>query len=173
MKRGIWALVIGAPLVLLLASGFGRDPNAIASPLLNKPAPVFSLWSLDGRPVSLAALRGRPVVLNFWASWCVSCKDEHQALLRAWRAYRPRGVAFVGVDYEDRLTDARSFLAQHGAGWVNLRDPDQRTAIDYGVYGVPETFFIDARGVVRYKSTGPVTVDLLSREIPRLMSARA
>ena len=173
MKRGLWALVIAVPLVLLLASGFGRDPNAVASPLLNKPAPTFTLRSLDDRPVSLASLRGRPVVLNFWASWCVACKYEHDALLNAWQAYRSSGVAFVGVDYEDRLTDARAFLREQGGGWVNLQDPSQRTAIDYGVYGVPETFFIDARGVVRYKSTGPVTPELLAREIPRLLRSRA
>jgi cytochrome c biogenesis protein CcmG/thiol:disulfide interchange protein DsbE len=172
-KRSVWALVIAIPVILLLASGFGRDPNAIASPLLNKPAPRFTLRTLDNRPVSMANLRGRPVVLNFWASWCVSCQQEHRNLMAAWRAFRQSGVVFVGIDYEDRASDARDFLHRYGGGWPVLQDPGQQTAINYGVYGVPETFFIDRSGIVRYKSTGPVTPALLARDIPKLVGPGA
>lgn len=169
MKRSIWVLVIAVPVLALLASGFGRDPNAIRSPMVGHAAPSFKLETFDGRAVSFAELKGNPVVLNFWASWCLSCKDEHKALLDAWRQYRARGVSFVGVDYHDRLGDARSFLQKHGGGWPELRDPAGETAIDYGVYGVPETYFIDRNGVVRYKSTGPVTPNVLTNEIGKML----
>jgi cytochrome c biogenesis protein CcmG/thiol:disulfide interchange protein DsbE len=169
MRRSLWALAIAAPVLVLLASGFGHDPNAIRSPIVGHAAPSFQLQSFDGRPVSFAALKGKPVILNFWASWCLSCKDEHQALLAAWRQYGSRGVSFVGVDYNDRIGDARSFLQKHGGGWPELRDPAGETAIDYGVYGVPETYFIDRNGVVVYKSTGPVTPDVLTREIRKML----
>ena len=169
MKRAIWAVVIGVPIVALLASGFSHDPNAVRSPIVNHRAPSFRLESFDGRAVSLAQLRGKPVVLNFWASWCLSCKDEHQALLQAWRAYRSQGVTFVGVDYQDHQSDAQSFLKHYGGGWPEMRDPGSRTAIDYGVYGVPETYFIDRHGVVRYKSTGPVTASVLREQIGNIL----
>lgn len=169
MKRALWALVVAVPLVALLASGFGRDPNAIASPLLNKPAPTFSLRTLDGRHLSLAALRGRPVVLNFWASWCPPCKDEQPNLVQAWNQYGSRGVQFVGVEFKDTAPDARAFLRQYGGSWPTLQDPGQQIAIDYGVAGPPETFFIDRKGIVRYKAIGPLSLDLLSRQIERLL----
>lgn len=168
MKRSLWALVVAVPLVVLLASGIGRDPNAIHSPLVGRPAPSFRLQTFDGRSVTLADLRGKPVVLNFWASWCVSCTDEHAALRTAWQQYGRDGVTFVGVDYQDHVSDAESFLRKHGGGWPQLRDPGGETAIDYGVYGVPETFFIDRNGRVRYKSTGPVTADVLTTEIRKI-----
>lgn len=172
MRRSAWALVVAVPVVLLLASGFRRDPTAIVSPLVNHSAPSFTLHSLDGREVSLASLRGRPVVVNFWASWCLSCKDEHRYLGEAVRAYGPRGVAFVGVIYQDSPAAAHAFLRQHGGGWPALEDPGSRTAIDYGVTGVPETYFIDRRGIVRSMSRGPVTPDLLMRDINPLLGAQ-
>ncbi len=169
MKRALWAVVIAVPVVLLLASGFGRDPGAISSPLLKHRAPAFTLRTLDDQPFSFASLRGRPVVLNFWASWCVGCKLEHPYLVDAWRTHSPQGVAFVGVVYQDTRSDARAFMKEGGGGWPNLMDPGQKTAIDYGVYGIPETFFIDRKGIVRYKSIGPVTPELLDLQIHRLL----
>lgn len=168
MKRSLWAVVVAVPLVWLLGSGFGHNPNAVRSPIVNHPAPAFSLQDFQGRPVSLASLRGKPVVVNFWASWCPDCKDEHPVLMRAWRAYGSR-VAFVGVDYQDHVSNARSFLHRYGNRWVELRDPSQQTAIDYGVYGVPETFFIDRHGVIRYKSLGPVTWGVVRSEMRRIL----
>src|SRR5579859_6746110 len=108
-KRALWSLVVAVPLVALLAFGFQRNPDAVASPLIDKPAPSFQLHTIDGRTLSLASLRGRPVVLNFWASWCTACIDEHPLLLSAWRIYRQRGVEFVGVVYNDTAGDARGF----------------------------------------------------------------
>jgi cytochrome c biogenesis protein CcmG/thiol:disulfide interchange protein DsbE len=165
----VWALVIAAPIVALLAFGFGRDPGAISSPLVQHTAPTFTLRTLNNTWFSLASMRGRPVVLNFWASWCVGCKLEHPYLVDAWRWYHPLGIEFVGVVYEDTASDAKAFLKVRGGGWPNLRDPGQRTAIDFGVFGIPETFFIDRRGIVRYKAIGPVTQELLDAQIQHLL----
>lgn len=171
MTRAIFALVIAVPLIALLASGFGRDPGAIASPLINKPAPNFTLRTLDGRSLALHDIRGKPVVLNFWASWCTACKLEHPYLVQAWETYSP-AVAFVGVVYEDSAANARAFMHTYGGGWPDVLDPGQQTAINYGVYGVPETFFIDRKGIIRYKQIGPVTPQLLQEEISRLLERK-
>lgn len=170
MKRALWALIIAVPLIALLAAGFGRDPSVVASPLINKPAPSFRLPTIDGKSLSLASLRGKVVVLNFWASWCVSCQAEHGYLLNAYHVYGPKGVAVVGVLYQDSTSAARSFLHTYGGDWPVLKDPGQQTAIDYGVIKVPETYFIDRAGVVRYKSVGPVTPDVLTEQLNRLTS---
>lgn len=167
MKRAFWSLVVAVPLVALLAAGFQHDPNAVKDPVVNGAAPSFALRTLDGKELSSASLHGKPVVVNFWASWCLDCEYEHPTLMRAWHAYGKR-VTFVGIDYQDHTSDARSFLQKYGGGWTQLVDPDQHTAIDFGVYGVPETYFIDRKGVVRYKSTGPVTWAVMTREIKKI-----
>ena len=168
MKRALWALLVAVPLVAVLAYGFGRDPNVIASPLINKPAPPFSLRTLGNRTLSLRSLRGRAVVLNFSASWCLACKQEQQDLVDAWLSYAPKGVVFVSVAFKDSPGAERAFMRQYGAAWPVLEDPNLQTALDFGVSGVPETFFIDRSGVVRFKSTGPVTADVLQRDISRI-----
>lgn len=169
MKRAVWALVIGLPLIVVLATGFGRDPSAIVSPLLNKPAPSFDLRTIDNRSISWADLRGKPIVLNFWASWCGGCKYEHPYLLSAWRNYSSRGVKFVGVIYQDSASGARDFMRNNGGSWPVVTDPGQQTALNYGVVKLPETYFIDRRGVIRYKSLGPVTPSMLNQQISRLL----
>lgn len=171
MRRSIWALVIAVPLVILLATGFSRDPSSHASTLLNRPAPSFALHSIDGKPISLASLRGHPVVLNFYASWCPGCKQEHPYLLDAWNAFSPRGVRFVGVEFEDTASDLRSYMRRYGGGWPTLEDPNQQTAISFGVSAPPETFFIDRQGVVRYKATGAVSAGVLAQQIDRLLGS--
>lgn len=149
------------PLVWVLAEGFGRNPRALPSVLEGKPAPSFALETLDGEKVSLADLRGSPVVLNFWATWCTPCLQEHPLLLEAARRYTSRGVTFLGVLYGDEPPAARTYLKKHGSAYPTLLDPAHRTAIDYGVGGVPETFFIDRNGQVVLKVSGPVTPDTL------------
>jgi cytochrome c biogenesis protein CcmG, thiol:disulfide interchange protein DsbE len=168
MKQVVWALAIGAPLLALLAFGLRGNPSAVASPLLNKPAPNYTLQTLDGRPFSLAALRGRPIVLNFWASWCPSCRVEHAALRNAWRRYGTR-VQFAGVLFQDTPGSARTFMTQYGGEWPSLQDPDQDAAIGYGVAGPPETYFIDRHGIVRFKVVGPLSRNVLERDISRLL----
>lgn len=160
MRRTIGGLIGGAvalAVLALLVVGLTRASPNPASPLLGKAAPAFTLQALNGRAVSLSSLRGRPVVLNFWASWCVSCRAEHAYLLDAYRQYNPRGVAFVGVMYHDTASGARDFVRRHGGSWPTVSDPNEQTAVSYGVTAPPETFLIDRRGIIRYKSTGPVT----------------
>jgi cytochrome c biogenesis protein CcmG/thiol:disulfide interchange protein DsbE len=177
MKRSLWALAIGVSATLflvVLASGFRADPNAISSPLVHKPAAAFALRAIDGnRTVSLAQLRGKPVVLNFSASWCVDCRIDQEYLSAAWQKYAGMGVKFISVLYQDNAASMRAFTRQYGGGWPIVQDPGQRTAINYGVYGVPETFFIDRSGVVRYKSTGPVPWNDLNSQVQKLLRSRA
>lgn len=163
---GIGVLVTAA-VVTLLASGFGRNPEAVKDPLVGHPAPAFTLQSFAGRPVSLSSLHGRPVIVNFWASWCTDCKVEHATLLRAWQTYG-HNVTFIGIPYQNGKDAAQGFLHKYGGGWLQLDDPNQQTAIDFGVWGVPETYFINRHGVIVYKSTGPVTWPVMRREIGRI-----
>ena len=129
MKRGFWVIVIGASAALflaLLATGFREDPSAISSPLVHKPAAEFALRAIDGnQTVSLAQLRGRPVVLNFSASWCVDCRIDQEYLTAAWQKYAGKGVAFISVLYQDSAASMRTFTRQYGGGWPVVRDPGQ------------------------------------------------
>jgi len=157
------------PVAWLLFQGLGRDPREIASPLIGRAAPDFSLQSMDGDEVSLADYRGRAVLVNFWASWCFECIAEHRVLMEAQERYGDE-VAIVGILYQDTVADARAFLARYGdGGWPNLIDPTGSVAIDFGVSGVPESFFIDADAIVRYKQWGAVTGDVIEAQVPPLL----
>jgi len=149
----------------LLGSRIGQDPALVDSPLIGTPAPTATLPALEGADgLSLSALRGRIVVVNFWASWCVACREEHPALVAANDAYRDSGVTFVGVDFQDQAGSAVAFLDElgRGPGYRYLADPGSRMAVEFGVYGVPETFFVDRTGIIVAKITGGSTLDLLS-----------
>jgi cytochrome c biogenesis protein CcmG/thiol:disulfide interchange protein DsbE len=163
---------IVAPLAWVLLAGIGRDPRALPSPLIGHAAPEVSGTSLDGTRVSLTALRGRAVLINFWASWCVpACVDEHPVLLDAARRHGDR-LEIVGVLYEDEVDAARAFLDRYGnGGWPNLVDPDGALAIEFGVTGPPESYLIDASGIVRWKQFGPLTADALDRQLALLSSS--
>ena len=128
-------------------------------PKLGGPAPAFSLKRIDGGgSVDLASLRGKPVVLNFWASWCVPCKSEAAALEAAYRRYRSQGVVFLGIDYHDVTGDARTFLSHHNVTYTTLQDGSGMVGDKYGLSGVPETFFIDRQGrLVGVHIDGPIT----------------
>jgi len=168
-----WLLVpiVVVPVVLLLLHGFSRDPAAIPSALIGKPMPSFSLVTLDGRTVTAAELRGRPLVLNFWASWCPSCVDEHAALLDAAQRYG-MSVRIVGVLYQDTPDGARSFEARYGEpSWPTLLDPNGSLAIDFGVSGPPESYVIDANGIVRYKQFGPLTQQVIADQVGRMLGS--
>lgn len=152
------------PVLLLLAYGFWTNPHEIPSPLVGKPAAKFVLTSFAGAPLSLEQHLGQVVVLNFWASWCVpACYEEAPTLERMWQAYKDKGVTVLGIDVQDKEEPARKFLAQFGHSFPNAPDPGGRVAVDYGVYGVPETFFIDRQGRVRFKQVGALT-DAIARE---------
>ena len=149
--------VITVPLVALLAAGFGRDPKLRSNALEGREAPPFALKTIDGEPFSLADAKGMPVVVNFWSTWCQPCKIEHPVLMDAAQAYGPSGVQFVAVIYQDDVSKVRAFLNRSGSHWPTLEDPGGRTAIAYGVAGVPETFFIDKDGMIVRKVSGPVS----------------
>ncbi|MBV9121599.1 MAG: redoxin domain-containing protein [Chloroflexi bacterium] len=123
--------------------------------LIGKAAPNFSYTTFDGKTVDLASLKGKPVLVNFWGSWCVPCKDEEPVLSQAWSKYQGSGVQFVGIAIWDKTDAAQSFARQYGATWTNGVDNDGKIAIDYGVYGVPESFFIGRDGTLVDRFVGP------------------
>lgn len=151
---------------ILLASGLGGDPRELPSELVGEPAPRFALPRLGGGgSLALASLRGQVVVVNFWASWCLACRDEHPDLLGAWERYRERGVVLVGIDFEDTEEAALAYAEEMNGDWPLVTDPGSRTAIAYGVFGVPETFVIARDGTITAKKVGAVTYEWLTGEI--------
>jgi cytochrome c biogenesis protein CcmG/thiol:disulfide interchange protein DsbE len=158
------------PVILLLAYGFRTDPRAIPSPLMQKPAPEFRLGLLDGGEISLASAQGKPLILNFWASWCFpACYEEAPVLEAIWRKYKER-VMLVGVVIQDKEPNAREFMKRFDYSFPNGLDPGSKISIDFGVYGVPETFFIDRQGRIRAKHVGALGPELLEREIQALLA---
>lgn len=156
-------------LVGLFAWGLTKNARFIPSPLLNQQAPAFELTQFNGKPFSLADHRGNVVVVNFWASWCTACKLEAPVLEGGWQTFRDRGVVFVGVNIQDEREPALTFIREHGKTYPNGPDPDGKITIDYGVYAVPETFFIDRNGKIAYKHFGPLTWADLSKQIKELL----
>ena len=164
---------------LLLAGLFGfgiwwnsaHDASAIPSPLVNQSAPDFALPQLDdsARLVSKADLLGQPYLLNVFASWCVECAAEHPLLTSI---SKNLGVKLVGYNYKDDPADAKAWLAERGNPYaVLIADRSGQTAIDFGIYAAPETFLIDARGVIRYKRIGPFTPEVIERELKPALAA--
>lgn len=174
-RSWIWVTAVAAAVVVvggLLAFGLGRDPNAIRTPLIGRPAPAFSLRTLEGdRTIRLSDLRGQVVVVNFWASWCAPCRQEHPFLAEAWRRYRDQGVVLVGISYQDPPAASRAYIRELGGGWPVVTDPGAKTALAYGVYGIPETFFIGRDGRVAHKTVGPVSYETLTTQISRLLAS--
>jgi cytochrome c biogenesis protein CcmG/thiol:disulfide interchange protein DsbE len=161
------------PVLLLLTYGLGTDPKVIPSPLVQRQAPEFTLPLFDGGTVRLADLRGKIVVLNFWASWCYpSCWNEAPRLQATWDRHRDQEVMVVGVNYQDKEADARAFLKRFGKTYPNGPDTGSRISIDYGVYGVPETFFIDPGGRIAHKHIGEINSAVLHQWITKLLSPR-
>jgi cytochrome c biogenesis protein CcmG/thiol:disulfide interchange protein DsbE len=168
------ALVIPLVLFLVLAGflavGLSRDPREVPSPLINRPAPAFELPRLavpggaEGPGhFSPADMKGKVWMLNVWASWCVSCREEHPVLLALAQS---GAVPLIGLDYKDEDADARRWLAQRGDPYaLTAVDADGRVGIDYGVYGVPETYVIDQAGVIRYKQIGPISDEVLQATV--------
>ena len=154
------AVAIVAALLGLLAWKLTQDESAVTSQLDkggSPTAPAFTLERLDGKgDLDLASLRGKAVVLNFWASWCGPCKDETPLLQKGWKRWQGKDVVFVGVDVKDFRGDAKDFLARYGVTYANVYDGKGSTVGRYGVTGFPETYFVDADGKVRYRIAGPV-----------------
>ena len=166
-------VVVVAVIVALLMTGLGRDPSVIASPLVGRAAPNFTLPQLDGPPVTLAKLRGQVVVINFWASWCAECQTEQAALDQTWQQFRDSGVVVVGVNFEDSTGAARGYVQTDGVTYPVVEDANSRTALAYGLRGVPETFVVNQSGRIVNRVIGPVDAAALASEINSMLRARA
>jgi cytochrome c biogenesis protein CcmG/thiol:disulfide interchange protein DsbE len=154
-------LAIFIAMLGFLGVGLKLDPREVPSPLIDKPAPVFRLQTLESpsRLMSSDEMRGQVWLLNVWASWCGGCREEHPILVEF---AKTRTVPIYGLDYKDQPDDARRWLANFGNPYVaSVSDPDGRTGIEFGVYGVPETFVIDKAGIIRHKQIGPITPEVL------------
>jgi cytochrome c biogenesis protein CcmG/thiol:disulfide interchange protein DsbE len=148
------ALSIIGLVVFVMAKGFGTDPHAVPFMLAGKPAPNFTIKRLDKEGiVSLEQFKGRPVVINFWATWCGPCKYEQPVLDLASETYKD--VAFIGIVFEDTEANTRRYLQETGTPYIHLYDPKSTVAVDYGVSGVPETYFINRQGIIVKKSISP------------------
>lgn len=165
-------VLVVAGLLAVLAIGLRLDPREVPSPLIGKPAPAFALSDLDGRRrYTQADLQGRPLLVNFWASWCAGCRVEHPLLMQL---ARDAGVEIVGMDYKDSADAARQWLARHGNPYRSIvADTQGQAGLDWGVYGVPETFVLGADGRILYKQIGPMTEQAWREKIAPLLGAPA
>jgi cytochrome c biogenesis protein CcmG/thiol:disulfide interchange protein DsbE len=173
MKRWLPLAAFLALAALLLAGvlmNSGKDTSAIASPLIGKPVPVFSLPVLGqpDRQFGNAQLLGRPYLLNVWGSWCVNCREEHPLLSALARSGR---VRVVGYNYKDAPEEAQRWLDSFGNPYETVvADEEGRVALDFGIYGAPETYFVDANGIIRWKHVGPITPGVLQAELEPVMA---
>ncbi|HCE08254.1 MAG TPA: DsbE family thiol:disulfide interchange protein [Oxalobacteraceae bacterium] len=165
MKRFLLPLAVFVALVIFLGIGLRLNPREVPSPLIGKPAPAFRLTRLHepDKTISASDMAGQVWLLNVWASWCVSCRQEHPV----WVDFAKLNVVpIVGLNYKDVRKDGTEWLRQFGNPYtVSAFDQDGRVGIDFGVYGVPETFVIDKHGVIRYKQIGPVTPEIITDKL--------
>lgn len=169
MKKTLIPLIIFVVLLAFLAIGLTRDPREIPSPLIGKSAPVFTAPVLNGGGQQFAAkdMLGKVWLLNTWASWCVACRQEHPILVEF---AKTKALPIIGLDYKDQDAEGLKWLSRYGNPYdVSITDKDGRIGIDFGVYGVPESFLIDKAGVIRYKQIGPFTEDALREKILPLL----
>ena len=161
-RLALAAAIVGTALLTLNANGQRAQ------------VPDIRMATIDGKMWTLSDLRGKVVVLNFWASWCLACRDEHSTLSSVAEAYAGKGVKFYGVLYNDVPANGTRWISEMGGqSYPSLNDPRTRTAIDYGLYGVPETFFIARDGRVAYKHVGPVTAQVLAYKLDSLLAQPA
>jgi cytochrome c biogenesis protein CcmG, thiol:disulfide interchange protein DsbE len=171
-RLGVRHLVVAAvlPIILLLLLGAMLLARGSGTPTaIGTVAPDFSLTTLDGEPISLADLRGRPVIVNFWASWCLPCVEEFPILADAHERHADEGLAVVGVVYQDTSLAARTFLERQGAEWPSAADPDGRAAEAYGILAPPETFLIDRDGVIVARALGQFSAEWLDEKVAAIM----
>ena len=170
MNRPVFIVGVAITLALIavLFVGLGKDPAEIKSPLIGKPAPPFTLKAVGtGQTIDIGELRGKPVVVNFWATWCVPCYQEHPVLVENARLIP--NVQFVGVVFNDTEDKINAFLRERGSSYPTLLDQQGKTAIAYGVGGVPETYFLNRQGVIVAKFTGPMTTEILQSNLAKAM----
>jgi cytochrome c biogenesis protein CcmG/thiol:disulfide interchange protein DsbE len=161
--------LIAAVLIGILFMGLGRDPQEIKSPLIGKTAPQFVLKEVgSGQPISIEQYRGKPLVINFWATWCGPCYEEHPVLVANARALQPQ-VQFLGVVFQDSEQKIQQFLNERGTAYPTLVDEAGKTAIADGVGGVPETFFLDGTGNIVAKFSGALSTEALRENLQKVM----
>lgn len=169
------ALGVGA-LVLVFSGRFGENPRLVESPLIGTPVPAVELEYLaEEGSLNFTDLHGSVLVVNFWASWCIPCRAEHPSLTTAALAYEDRGVRVVGVVYQDEPAQAIAFLDELGWGGNNyyyVLDPQSRAAVEFGVFGVPETFFVDAEGIIVGKIQGAITYGALETALDQILAGQ-
>jgi len=180
-RRASMASAVALPLIALLAYGMTRDPKEIPSPLPGKAAPPFNLAVFSSgfgpiaRPIGdtlrLAGLKGDVVVVNFWASWCTECHTEQSTLNQTWQRFQDSGVVVVGVNFEDTTDDAIDYVRTASVSYPVVEDSDSRTALAYGLRGVPETFVIDRTGRIVDRIIGPVDATRLTNQITSMLPA--
>ena len=158
MSRWIQIVIFGLVITLITFLAFGLKVRGEAQ-LSSGPAPDFTLKMFDGQTVRLSDLRGKVVVINFWASWCIPCREEAPFLEKTWRAYKDRGVVFIGVDWNDPEPDARAYLKEFDLTYLNGPDIGNRIGYHYRIKGIPETFFIGKDGNLYGNALGPITPD--------------
>jgi cytochrome c biogenesis protein CcmG, thiol:disulfide interchange protein DsbE len=175
LSVGLGAVIVLLLIVLLVPIG-NSDPDAVVvggHPLAGKAAPPIELQTLDGEPVSLAALRGRPVLVNFFATWCVPCRDELPLMAAAYDEHRADGLEILGIVHDDTVDGARAFAADMGATWPILSDPDDAAWLDYLGVAMPTSFFIDPDGVIRSASLGGFTEEGLDALLATILPTGA
>ncbi len=162
-------IVLMLGVLALLGFGLTHDPREVPSPLIGKPAPAFALPGLGGTPPQLANadLKGRPVLVNFFASWCAGCRVEHPVLMQLAK----EGIEIIGIDYKDTDADGAQWLQRHGNPYrVVAADLQGAAGLDWGVYGVPETYVLAADGTILFKQIGPVTEQVWREKMAPLMA---
>lgn len=158
-----------AAMLWIFYQGFGTDPHAVPFLLEGKPAPRFAMKRLDtGETVKLETFIGKPIVLNFWATWCGPCKLEHPVLEWAYRTYG-KEVVFLGIVFEDTEENTKRFLRENGGSFTQLYDPTSTVAVDFAVSGVPETYFIDRQGIIKGKVAEPIDPRTMQERIAEIL----
>ena len=175
-RRLVITLAVIGPILALLAFGFTRDARYISSPLIAKPAAPFTITLFEGGKLRLEDLRGKAVFLNFWASWCPPCRAEARDLEAAWRKVKDKNMVFIGVALQDTDRNSIEFLKEFDVTYPNGKDESGKIAVDYGTWGIPESFFIDPQGRITYKHVGgiraPLVIAKLAEALQGIVSAQ-
>jgi cytochrome c biogenesis protein CcmG/thiol:disulfide interchange protein DsbE len=165
-------IVVGALTLPPLLNPATPGPSVIVvprNPLVGQTAPDFTLQTTDGQTLTLSQLRGKPVIVNFWASWCVPCRDEFPLLVSAYQKYSPQGLQIVGVIYDDSAQNAESFASSYGATWPLVQDPDKTAFNAFKNFGVPVSYYVDRQGVIRAVSFGAPPSGFLDDQIAQIL----
>ncbi len=158
-------VVVLLPVLVVFGTRLDKDATQVPTVLIGKPAPAFDLRTVDGRSVSPSQLAGKPYVVNFWASWCPPCREEHGTLRAFWERYRDSGVQLLGVIFKDSPSAARAFQQDLGGDWPLVEDPGGRTAVEFGLVAPPETFIVNSRGIISAKFIGALKPGQLEEAI--------